>query len=186
MKKWIIIIASVTTVLIVSLVVCLGLLNKEPDIEVKTSEYFEQITWDTSVTDAKFKLSSAGYQGLSDTIYSKSNFSGLDDATVRVVISKGEDGQLDSFLLMFDSTSKKVGVSKAALVKLKKAYEKAFDKLTDKKVTRDIPGWDENIAWLTENSCIDLLYTKDKKLTITYLRRGTEYSDLIESLIEEK
>lgn len=194
MKKWIIIIASVATVIIAAVVVCLGILNSGSKVEVRAGEYFEDITWDTSISDVKMKLSSRGYDIISEKIYSKPDFNDIEGVTAKLSIVMGED-QVDTYMLVFDATSTKSGISKKDLKKLKKAYEQAFDKLTDKKLTRNgsgtaaevaLGGWDECISWITENSCIELLYTKDKKLTISYQRSGTEYSELIESLIENK
>lgn len=195
MKKWIIIIASVATVLIASLVVCLGLLNREPQVEVTAGEYFEGIAWGTSISDAKSKLSSERYDVLKGTFYTKSYFNGMEDTTAIVKLTPNDEDALESVMLMFRCDSEDTSTGEKALKQLRKAYEKAFDKLTDKKVVRDgkgtaaesaIGGWDECISWITENSCIEMTYTKDKSLTISYEMRGTEYSDFIESLIENK
>lgn len=195
MKKWIIIIASVATVIIATLVVCLGIINKEPQVEIKTGEYFEDIPWDMTLTDVRLKVSSRGYDVMRGKFYTKSNFAGLEDATAAIAIAGGVDGEPYSFVVMFSATSDSYPTSVEALNQLYKGYEEAFDKLTDKKITKKelaqftdasaILG-DENITWITENSCLNLMYTKDKKLTISYESRGTEYSDFIETCIKNK
>lgn len=162
--------------------------KQTPTVDLTVSEFFEGITWDTNYSTATKMLNNNGFQAAprsNDMLYAASftDLQGIKGANGTISI-KNENGLVGHVFISFSDTDKDL------METLFNSYTKEFDKIIDKKVSKeayeskcpDVMPYDKYAFWLGTNSFITVNYSEDGKLLVCYEPPKTEFSTYLKKL----